>query len=232
MKIIDIIILSFAKTPAHYQLTVNCLESLKKSKHYSRFNVIVVETNEDINFKDFGVTTFSFNKPFNYNHFANEAIKLSENELIGVFNNDVIFSENWFDEILKNDIPDIYSCSPISLTSTSQREFISCKNPVLGYQIAKHVSGWALVFTRELWLKIGGLDESYSFWCSDDAYAKQLQQNDIEHYLIPTSIVNHVEQGSNTLKTLNEDLKNELTYVQAKVWNKNNNDNKFGLNGK
>jgi len=232
MKIIDIIILSFAKSTKHFDLTLSCLESLRESKHYSRFRVIVVESEPSIDYEPMfnDIKTVHLNKPFNYNEFANEAIKLSENELIGVFNNDVVFHKNWFDEIIKQEIGDIYSCSPISLTSASQREFISCKNPVEGYQIARQVSGWALVFTRELWLKIGGLSEVVSFWCSDDVYAKQLQEHGIKHYLIPTSIVNHVENGSNTLKTLDADVKESLTYGQARIWNKKYNDNKFNLN--
>ncbi len=234
MKIIDIIILSFAKSEKHIRLTSNCLESLKYSEHFNRFNIIVVETNKDVNYdcNGSGCKTIYLDKPFNYNEFANEAIKMSDNELIGVFNNDIIFHPNWFDEILKQDIKDIYSCSPISLTSASQKEFYGLKTPVEGYEIAKQISGWAIVFTRELWLKIGGLSEIVNFWCSDDVYKKQLQAHNIKHYLVPTSIVNHVDNGSNTLKTLDPTIKDELTFGQARIYNKKFNENKFGLNGK
>lgn len=233
MKIIDIIILSFAKSQKHYLLTVNCIKSLKESKLNTAFNVIIVETNPSVNYDELGVKTLHFDEPFNYNGFANKAIMTSENELIGVFNNDVIFDDNWFSEIVKLDVGNtIDSLSPISLTSTSQREFINLKYPVAGYEIARHLSGWAIVFTRELWLKIGGLSEIVNFWCSDDVYTKQLQEHRIKHYLIPTSIVNHVENGSNTLKTLDGEYKENLTFGQARIWNKKYNDNKFGLNGK
>ncbi len=234
MKIIDIIILSFAKEAKHFNLTLNCINSLRESKHSSRFNIIVVESvptiDYELMFND--VKTVHLNKEFNYNEFANEAIKLSENELIGIFNNDIIFDENWFDEIIKQEIGDVYSCSPISLTSASQREFAHLKEPVEGYEIARHLSGWAIVFTRELWLKIGGLSEIVNFWCSDDVYAKQLQAHGIKHYLIPTSIVNHVDNGSNTLKTLDTNTKEGLTYGQARIYNTHFNENKFGLNNK
>jgi hypothetical protein len=233
MKVIDIIILSFAKSAAHHMLTVNCVNSLKGSNLNSCFNIIVVETNPAVTYDELGVKTLHFDKPFNYNEFANLAIMSGDNELIGVFNNDVIFNENWFTEIMKLDVGNtIDSLSPISLTSASQREFVGCKYPVVGYEIARQVSGWALVFTRELWLKIGGLSEIVSFWCSDDVYTRQLQDAGVKHYLIPTSIVNHVENGSNTLKTLDGEVKESLTFGQARIWNKKYNDNKFGLNGK
>lgn len=232
MKIIDIIILSFAKSDKHRQLTINCIDSLKKSAHSNKFNIIVVETNLVVNYDALGVKTVYFEEPFNYNGHTNKAVMLSDNELIGVFNNDVIFDVDWFSEILKHYKKDIYSCSPISLTSASQREFVGRKEPIDGYGIARELSGWAIVFTRELWLKIGGISELVNFWCSDDVYAKQLQEHDIKHYLIPTSIVNHVDQGSNTLKTLDAEIKEELTYGQARIWNTNFNDNKFGLNNR
>ncbi len=224
---IDIVILSYAKSPKHKQLTIDCLESLRKCEHYSLFNVIVVETMPNVDYK--GAETMYIDKPFNYNQFANEAIRQGKNEIIGVFNNDVIFDANWYKDILVNCNYGLYSCSPISLTSQSQSEFKRQNKPIEGLKIAKHISGWAIVFTRKLWLKIGGLSEVYSFWCSDDAYAKQLKDNGIKHYLIPTSIVNHLDNGSNTLKTLDLEVKNALTYEQARAWNKDNNDNKFGL---
>lgn len=233
MKIIDIIILSFAKSQQHYSLTVNAIKSLKESTHFNRFNVLIVETNPSVNYDELGVKTLYFDEPFNYNGFANKAIMACDNELIGVFNNDVIFDENWFNEIIKLDIGNsIESLSPISLTSASQREYIGFKYPVHGYGIARQVSGWALVFTRELWLKIGGLYEIVNFWCSDDVYAQQLKKVGVMHYLIPTSIVNHVENGSNTLKTLDAEHKENLTFGQARIYNKEFNDNKFGLNNR
>lgn len=237
MKTIDIIILSYAKSEFHYQLTVNCLKSLLNSKLSDCFNIIVVESNEATiplfrcSFRE--VTFLHIKEKFNYNRFANKALGFAggNSELIGVFNNDVIFDENWFLEIIKNiELEKEFSCSPISLTSASQREFVNSLGCFFGYGIARELSGWAIVLNRLAYNKIGGFGESYSFWCSDDEYSRQLKQNDISHFLIPSSIVNHVEQGSNTLKTLPEQEKKVLTYEQAKVWNKNNNDNKFGLN--
>lgn len=224
---IDIVILSWAKSDKHKQLTIDCLDSLRKCEHYSLFNIMVVESASNIDYK--GVKTIYIDKPFNYNMFANEAIRQGKNELIGVFNNDVIFDPNWYKDIMIHCNYDLYSCSPISLTSQTQSEFKRQNKPIAGYKIAKHISGWAIVFTRKLWLKIGGLSEAYSFWCSDDVYAKQLKDNGISHYLIPTSIVNHLDNGSNTLKTLDSKLKDSLTMQQARAWNKDNNDNKFGL---
>ena len=229
---IDIIILSYAKTDKHYQLTVNCLKSLMESKGSENFNILVIESVSDIDYNQFlGVKTISIIAPFNYNQFANYGILFNCSQLIGVFNNDVIFNENWYEEILKNyKGEDLFSCSPISHTSQSQKEWFTTTEPIVGYGIAKQLSGWAIVFTRKLWDEIGGLDDFCTFWCSDDAYSEQLQSFKIPHYLIPTSIVNHVENGSNTLKTMDSETNYQLTLEQAKIFNKKYNANKFNLN--
>lgn len=231
-KKIDIIILSYAKTEKHYKLTTNCIESLNNSKFSNLFNIIVVESQKGVSFNYQNVKTLHLDEPFNYNKFANYAASFCEAELIGIFNNDVIFDEFWFYEIIKNfdDVNGFYSCSPISLTSSTQNEFRHQKQPIEGYRIAKELSGWAIVLTRKLWKHLGGLDTCVSFWCSDDVYAEQLKAENVKHYLIPTSIVNHVENGSNTLKTVDKATNEELTYNQAKIFNKKYNANKFNLN--
>lgn len=237
MKIIDIVILSFAKSESHYNLTMNCLKSLYDSKLSDFFNVVVIESKEDVTYNYKETKIVHLKESFNYNKFANYGASLFDSGLIGVFNNDVIFNENWILDILTardlnymNTKFDLFSCSPISLTSKSQLEFINLKNPIPGYGIAKHLSGWAIILSRKLHKKICGFDVSCSFWCSDDAYSEQLKQIGVTHYLIPTSIVNHVGEGSNTLKTMDEQTKNELTYEQAKIFNKKYNANKFNLN--
>jgi GT2 family glycosyltransferase len=229
---IDIVILSYAKTDKHYQLTANCLNSLLNSKGSENFKIIVVESQKGVFYNQFYcVSTIHLDKPFNYNGFANVGISEYKNELIGVFNNDVIFDENWFEEILKHyQSQDLFSCSPISHTSQSQRQWFRTTEPVVGYGIAKELSGWAIVFTRKLWDKLGGLDDCCTFWCSDDAYREQLKAINVEHLLIPTSIVNHVDNGSNTLKTVDSETNYQLTMAQAKVFNKKFNANKFNLN--
>lgn len=228
---IDIIILSYAKTDKHYQLTVNCLKSLMASKGSENFNIFVVESNHTVDYLSLDISTFHFDEPFNYNGFANKGIIFTCSQLIGVFNNDVIFDENWFEEILKTyKGQDLFSCSPISHTSQSQRQWFATTEPVVGYGIAKELSGWAIVFTRKLWDKLGGLDDCCTFWCSDDAYCEQLKAANVEHLLIPTSIVNHVDNGSNTLKTVDSETNYQLTMAQAKIFNKKYNANKFNLN--
>lgn len=229
---IDIIILSYAKTDKHYKLTVNCLKSLMASKGSENFNVTVVESAFNIDYSQFeDVISMSISGEFNYNKFANTAASIFGNPFIGVFNNDVIFDENWFEEILKTyKGQDLFSCSPISHTSQSQRQWFATTEPVVGYGIAKELSGWAIVFTRKLWDKLGGLDDCCTFWCSDDAYCEQLKAANVEHILIPTSIVNHVDNGSNTLKTVDSETNYQLTMEQAKIFNKKYNANKFNLN--
>lgn len=228
MKEIDIIILSYAKSEHHYNLTLNCIDSLAKAKYSNYFNITIVETNSDVNYH---VDTLHIDKPFNYNEFANIAARRMNSHFIGIFNNDVVFDHYWYSNLLKyyNDA-ELFSCSPISLTSNTQHKYINSIFDIEGYEIGKHISGWAIVLTRKLFEFLGGLDTTCTFWCSDDAYAEQLKENKIPHYLLPKCVVNHVDGGSNTLRTFDEKTKDILTFEQAKKFNKKFNANKFNLN--
>lgn len=221
---IDVVILSHAKADNFKQMTINCIDSLIHSSDNYNFNIYVVESNHDVFYNN--CTTLHLQQEFNYNAYANRAIELGSNKWICVCNNDVIFTNACFEEMLFYSYD---SMSPLSLTSESQSEFKTLKRPVKGYSIGKHVAGWCLLFTREIWNLIEGLDEHVSFWASDDAYAEQLKQYNVEHYLIPTAVANHINGGSNTLNTLDMNTREQMTFNQVKKFNKKYNKNLFNL---
>ena len=74
--------------------------------------------------------------------------------------------------------------------------------------------------------RIGYLDESVEFYCSDDVYIRQLKENNIKHALVTTSVVNHLEH----LTLIKEDAKSfeHLTVNQVKKYNKLFNENRLG----
>lgn len=221
---IDIIILSDAKNDYFKQLTNSCISTLKKSSTTINFIIFVVESNHDVFYDD--CITLHLNKEFNYNAYANAAIELGKSKWVCVCNNDLIFTTNCFENMLSYNFD---SMSPISHTTQTQDQFKYKTEPIKGYKIAQHISGWCILFKREIWQLINGLDEHVSFWASDDAYAEQLQEKNVEHYLIPTAVVNHINGGSNTLKTLDMNTKEQLTYEQAKKFNRKYNKNLFNL---
>lgn len=208
--IIDVVILSDAKSDAFYSITKQCIDSLYKSIIDSdiNFNIYVVESNHNIVY-DLPVVTLHLNeKLFNYNKFANYGIRHGCNEYVMFCNNDLIFNKNWIN-IFKYKYD---SMSPICPITKSQQKFAHIKRPIFGYDVAQHISGWCIILKREVWNRIGELNEDCNFWYADNIYAQQLKKYNIDHFLIPTSKVTHINGGSNTLNTLDKLKKKEFTH--------------------
>jgi GT2 family glycosyltransferase len=215
---LDVIILSNAKSRELTQVTANCLDSLLDSN--SELNVFVVEQNHNVDwsFGNTRVRNIYLDQSFNYNQFANIGVKHGKSEWICIANNDLIFEPNWFREILKANHP---ICSPRCPDDKRQREIFGNE---IGEQVGRHLSGWCFVIKRSLWEAIGGFDEDFSFWCADNSLMEQLLAIGIKPMVVEYSMVRHL--GSKTLVTMEN--REELTRDQVKKFNKKYNKNLFG----
>jgi len=211
---IDIVILSNAKTKKLEQMTRDCIYDLKKNT--KNCNIIIVEQNENVKYNVDKVLYIKSN--FNYNQFANIGASIGTNKYICIANNDLIFTKNWFDEILNANYP---ICSPIS--PNDKRQIGITKNEI-GDVVGRNLSGWCFVIERKLWEQIGGFDEDFSFWCADNSLMEQLKAIGTLPMLVPKSVVHHL--GSQTLNT--EHDRNELTKEQVKKYNRKFDKNLFG----
>ena len=214
---IDIVILSNAKDNELKIITDNCIKSAKAFTPDA--NIIVIEQNLKIKYD---VQTIHKTDKFNYNQFANIGAWHGNNPYICIANNDLIFTENWFDEILKANYP---ICSPICPNDKRQQDITENE---IGDIVGRNLSGWCFVIERKLWERIGGFDEDFSFWCADNSLVEQLKGINILPMLVPKSIVHHL--GSLTLKTANN--RDELTRQQVIKFNKKYNQNLFGYGTK
>lgn len=228
-----IIILAYTIDDRTKNFTLDALKSLELSNYTNIIqSVLIIENTSfkwDFITKAFEVNCINLIKEFNYNQFLNLGIKylnglylLEDNDYIACCNNDLIFDKDWTKIVLHN----YASMSPKCSITKTQQEFT--KN-TYGYRTAKELSGWAIILKFKTWNTIKGFDEDISFWCSDDSYRFQLNNHHIEHYLIPSSIVTHLDNGSNTLKTMIKQERDKLTIEQAKIFNKKYNQNLFGL---
>jgi GT2 family glycosyltransferase len=82
-----------------------------------------------------------------------------------------------------------------------------------GYEIRKEFCGWAFCWKRDLFEELS-LDTRVSFWCSDDATAEQLKMKNEKHILVTKSIVDHYENGSKTLYSMDNNTIHNLTTEQ------------------
>ena len=215
--ILDLVFLSNAKNKSFELMTQKAIDTaLENSKGY-KINIIVMEQNNDVNYSD--ATTLHYDGEFNYNAISNLGISEGDSPYIMVANNDLIFKENWLFNLLKVNYPVV---SPKCPKDIRQKEF---KENVTGFEVARHFSGWCFMLKRHVWEEIGGLDEDFSFWCADNATVKQLQDKGYTPMLVVDALVEHL--GSQTLKTIDDKTKKEMTHDQVKKYNSKYDDNIF-----
>lgn len=200
--IVDVIILSFT-SPEMHPVLCRAIDTLIDSEESIHFNIIVVESNKNAEYKYQDCVTVTYPEgEFNYNKSVNHGIKLcsKENAWVVVCNNDVEFEKNWFSEILKvkQERPDIKSFSPFTKTHANHNRFIGSKDTFFeGMAISIHVCGWCLVFEKDLLTYINDLfDEQFKFWYQDNNYAACLIKHNIKHALVKNSVISHLVSKS------------------------------------
>src|SRR5690606_27540860 len=144
------------------------------------------------------------------NRYINIGLKHTRANYICIANNDLFFHSNWFNELVKvfNENPDIKSLSPICPRNHIKYGINVNTGLYKGYRTAIELTGWCIVFKREI-LTLKTFDNKLKFWYCDNDYGKTLENNHITHALVTSSVVDHLE--SVTLKSESPKRQNELT---------------------
>jgi len=209
MKEVDVIMLSYTKgtvnninirkriTQSIYEMTKTAIQSLRESENDFKFNVYLVETNNNFHSEyplGYNANVIIPNIPFNYNKFINIGLKSCKNDYVVMTNNDVVFGKNWF-SIIKSAMEEnnSYSACPYYMESDEIPDI--CE----GYEGNKQVLGYCIVAKKEVIDSIGEFDERFDFCYQDFDYAMQLKEKGFRHILVKKSIVRHLGQKSHHL---------------------------------
>lgn len=190
---VDVIIISNAHNAQTYKLTSDALNSIWNSEAGNltiELHVTVVEQTKTI-WPECQCQTIRYNRDFNYNALLNLAMRNTSQDFVLWLNNDVIVHPGAISKML-------HWCKKGNLSlgayEPERHRYVPITAPLIeGYQIGKHVTGWCIFTTRDIWKRIGGLCEYISFWYSDDAYVEQLRRAGIKHSLCTKAIVRHLE---------------------------------------
>lgn len=200
-KILDVVIVSYAKDDYCKELTKNCIFSLLNSEEnvIEDFNIIVVESEPGVNW-DWMATNVSTHEaplPYGYNKFLNFGRKKGNSPWVALCNNDLEFKRNWFTSIIvaSGFLEDTLSFSPFCPMTQKLYGIEENMGIIEGYEIRKQISGWCIVHKREIYDKIGDLDERFHHWFCDNDYAMELMKNRIKHVLVTNSIVVHHDKN-------------------------------------
>ncbi|MBB6388541.1 GT2 family glycosyltransferase [Flavobacterium notoginsengisoli] len=178
-------------------MTLKCLNSLRESESNIVFEIIAIESNKEYfqsNYKypEF-VNVIVPDSDFNFHKYLNIGIKESTGDYIALCNNDLIFHENWFSEILK--VAEINN-SILSFSPAGNSQYNSLDLFEIGYKVRTHIMGWCLVVNKKIFNKIGLLDETFDFYYADNDYAMTLKSKNIKHAIVFNSKVEHLEKRS------------------------------------
>uniref|UniRef100_A0A6M3KHF9 Putative glycosyltransferase n=1 Tax=viral metagenome TaxID=1070528 RepID=A0A6M3KHF9_9ZZZZ len=205
MTEVDVIIISWAKTPELRTVTQNCLDTLYSSETDVRFNPVIVESAPDVEY-NWGATIHPKDE-FGYNKYCNLGRKAGKAPWVALCNNDIMFHPGWATIMLAahKQFPQFRSMSPWCPRTMGD---VNGKQGTLleGYQIRNHVAGWCLFHERGIYDAIGDLDEKIRFWYADNDYALLIEKNGIKHCVVPDALVTH--EGADWIEM--DDLKVSL----------------------
>jgi len=180
------------------QMTQNCIDSARIDD--ADLNIIIIETGSLWDYK--GVNEIiRYNGEFNYNRALNMGLQRVKGEVYILANNDLIFHEGW-SQIGELMLANGYHSA--SVLSQSVNGFQRGNFIYEGYEVGKHITGWCIFMDRYCRETIGQLDETCSFWYSDDLYACQLKAVGITHGMFCNLQVDHIT--SRTLVKQNAQL--------------------------
>jgi hypothetical protein len=168
------------------QTTQNCIDSARQDN--ADLNIIVVETGSLWDYKGIN-EILRYTGEFNYNRALNLGLENVKGNIHILANNDLIFHKGWSD-IGGLMISNGYHSASIlsqSINGFQRGDFV-----YEGYTIGKHLTGWCIFMDKYCHEKIGQLDETCSFWYSDNLYACQLMKAGIKHGLFCNLQVDHI----------------------------------------
>lgn len=172
----------------------DCISSLRISERNINFNVIVVESGPNFVAKGQDITIAYDGEEFNYNHALNQGLKKCSHDWVILANNDLIFRDNFMQEIMAINAlyPEIKSFSPWnSFYGWHQNLFPNAEKIHVGYRICHELAGWCIIAKRDIFDVIS-LSERVSFWYSDNVYADALMGAGIIHALARDAKVDHI----------------------------------------
>lgn len=200
MQSLSVIILSYAIDDDIFRMNCRCLESLFSSEKWNdgELEVLLVESRKDNPYRyDERVKILIPDEKFNFHRFFNIGLRQTSGELVAFCNNDIVFKEGWYSEILKVKAmnPKFMCFSPMDSCYPMMAELISSgKDFYVGWENKRHYAAWCMVWERKVFDVIGQFDETFDYYSADDDELLTLRKYAIDNVLVAKSEVKHLSQ--------------------------------------
>jgi GT2 family glycosyltransferase len=161
----------------------DCLAAIYSVSTLVPFEVIVVDNGSSPEVSEWLVsetrrrerlTVLHFNSPLGFARAVNEGARKAQHEFIGVLNSDTVVTDGWLDRLLdamRTD-PNIGIVSPVTDHSGPGSQLVAAP-PHLGVRLTLieepcRLFFFCVIIRRQLWEKLGGLDEVYKVGTYED----------------------------------------------------------------
>lgn len=203
------------------QQPLDCLTSIRKLNYpKEKIGVIVVDNNSkdgsDLAIKEkFPEVKLIKNKQnLGFAKAVNLAIKFTSSEYIFVTNNDVIFDKNCFANLVKfaKEHPEVGVTGPVVFPAKKNAKKKGKELPIKSLQYNLYtglfkesekagetdwIAGVGMFFSKELWTKLGGLDEGFFFTFEDLDFCLRVKKSGLEVIHNPEAVIWH--KGGSTV---------------------------------
>ena len=178
----DVIFLSKTSNKSVFDMTTQAINSLKSSEVNNHFRIIVVETEPTAPQYDVDLT-LNWNEEFNYNGCLNLAFdNLSDCEYVYVSNNDVLFENDFFSQLVfnLNVFDDLGLISPWcpypqqGVNPLIQKEILEYAPYAVytGVDPIRHINGWSWLMKKNVLDLIRPFPLELKFWHQDNCMAQ------------------------------------------------------------
>lgn len=205
-----LILISDAITPALQEITQAAITSARQTTVGKDWNILVME-------RAVGAATYTDANtchvpsiPFNYNGLVNHAIRQTTSERLIIANNDVVFQDGAIPALL---LARQLVASPVGTSNSINPRQHNLTTLEFGWMVGRHFAGWCFAIQRAVWAYLGGFNETYPFWCADNAVVEQLKTIGVMPAVLPEARVVHL--GSQTLRHLPANQIEEYTVHAA-----------------
>lgn len=213
--VVDVVVLSYAKSAREYEMTKRCIKSLHNSSPDVPIRVVVVETHGALRDEPFtagdpalfgpGVDVVHPGGRFGYNAYLGAGYRACAGSLapyLMVLNNDVTLFGNGFLRQMLQGLVVADSVSPLGLRE-AQWGLVDRSVPIdLGYDINRAVCGWCLMFDTSILSTVAfdALFPPEELWYGqDEAYAAALEAHGLVHGLVTSAQALHLQAASHPL---------------------------------
>lgn len=182
--LVDVVVMSNSRNAKLQRMTQETIDTCIDGAGMMPVNVIVMEQWPGVEYAN--AVTVQAPKDFNYNGFANIGAELGSAPWIMVANNDLRFYAGWLEGLLAagGDV--------VSPRCPRDRRQLDLRGNESGFVVGRHLSGWCFMLRRDLFDRLGGLNEEFPFWCADDVFIEQCRDVGVTPMVVADALVEHL----------------------------------------